>query len=60
MADAGRLSDELRSEQDHSAVQERGVRTLEKAMEEMHIKAEEAAAAGNQQRAISVSSYIQI
>ena len=59
MADSGRLSDELRSEQDHSAVQERGVRTLEKAMEEMHIKAEEAAAAGNHQRAISISSYIQ-
>merc|ERR1719483_173042 len=42
MVDAGRLADELRSEQDHAASQEKGARTTEVSLMEMQKKAEEA------------------
>ncbi len=42
--DAGRLADELRAEQDHSAVQERAVRATEMSLGELSARAEEAAA----------------
>merc|ERR1712027_169837 len=40
--DAGRLADELRSEQDHAAAQEKSARTTEVSLMEMQKKAEEA------------------
>merc|ERR1712055_950681 len=42
MVDAGRLADELRSEQDHAASQEKAARTTEVSLAEMQRKAEEA------------------
>merc|ERR1719211_994406 len=42
MVDAGRLADELRSEQDHAAAQEKSARTTEVSLMEMQKKAEEA------------------
>jgi len=42
MVDAGRLADELRSEQDHTNAQERAKRTTEVSLSEMQKKAEEA------------------
>ena len=42
MVDAGRLADELRSEQAHSMTQERAVKTTEKHLTELACKAEEA------------------
>merc|ERR1719219_2537484 len=42
MVDAGRLADELRSEQDHSAAQEKAARTTEVSLAEMQNKAEQA------------------
>merc|ERR1712142_1159702 len=42
MVDAGRLADELRSEQDHSCAQEKAKRTTEVSLVEMQKKAEEA------------------
>merc|ERR1719175_45355 len=42
MVDAGRLADELRSEQDHAANQEKAARTTEVSLSEMQRKAEEA------------------
>jgi len=42
MVDAGRLADELRAEQDHSATQEKAARTTEVSLLEMQKKAEEA------------------
>jgi Skp family chaperone for outer membrane proteins len=42
MIDAGRLADELRSEQEHSNGQERAVRTTEKSLTELAGKADEA------------------
>ena len=42
MVDAGRLADELRSEQDHTAAQERAARTTEVSLSEIQKKAEEA------------------
>merc|ERR1712106_107141 len=42
MVDAGRLADELRSEQVHAAAQEKGSRTTEVSLMEMQKKAEEA------------------
>jgi len=42
MVDAGRLADELRSEQDHAANQEKAARTTEVSLTEMQKKAEEA------------------
>jgi len=42
MVDAGRLADELRSEQDHAASQEKSARTTEVSLAEMQRKAEEA------------------
>merc|ERR1712117_927972 len=42
MVDAGRLVDELRSEQDHAAAQEKSARTTEVSLMEMQKKAEEA------------------
>ena len=42
MVDAGRLADELRSEQDHTAAQERAARTTEVCLTEIQKKAEEA------------------
>ncbi len=42
MVDAVRLADELRSEQHHSQSQERAVRTTEKSLTELAMKAEEA------------------
>merc|ERR1712126_192853 len=42
MVDAGRLADELRSEQDHAAAQEKAARTTEVSLNEMQKKAEEA------------------
>merc|ERR1711970_1525803 len=42
MVDAGRLADELRSEQDHSCAQEKAKRTTEVSLCEMQKKAEEA------------------
>merc|ERR1719244_228150 len=42
MVDAGRLADELRSEQDHTAAQERATRTTEVSLMEIQKKAEEA------------------
>merc|ERR1711872_649738 len=42
MVDAGRLADELRSEQDHAATQEKAARTTEVSLSEMQKKAEEA------------------
>merc|ERR1711923_310334 len=42
MVDAGRLADELRSEQDHAAAQENAARTTEVSLGEMKKKAEEA------------------
>merc|ERR1711913_249274 len=42
MVDAGRLADELRSEQDHAASQEKAARTTEVSLSEMQKKAEEA------------------
>merc|ERR1712078_740891 len=42
MVDAGRLADELRSEQDHTAAQERAARTTEVSLTEIQKKAEEA------------------
>merc|ERR1719260_185302 len=42
MVDAGRLADELRSEQDHSAAQAKAARTTEVSLSEMQKKAEEA------------------
>ena len=44
MVDAGRLADELRAEQDHSMGQERAVKTTEKALQDLALKAEEASA----------------
>ena len=42
MVDAGRLADELRSEQDHAAAQEKVARTTEVSLAEMQNKAEQA------------------
>jgi len=42
MVDAGRLADELRSEQDHSAAQAKAARTTEVSLAEMQNKAEQA------------------
>merc|ERR1719516_717030 len=42
MVDAGRLADELRAEQDHSATQEKAARTTEVSLSEIQKKAEEA------------------
>merc|ERR1712122_63016 len=42
MVDAGRLADELRSEQDHAAAQENAARSTEVSLMEMQKKAEEA------------------
>merc|ERR1719260_549079 len=42
MVDAGRLADELRSEQDHASAQEKATRTTEVSLSEMQKKAEEA------------------
>ena len=42
MVDAGRLADELRSEQDHAATQEKAARSMEVSFTEMQAKAEEA------------------
>merc|ERR1711963_809025 len=42
MVDAGRLADELRSEQDHTAAQEKATRTTEVCLTEIQKKAEEA------------------
>merc|ERR1719516_340322 len=42
MVDAGRLADELRSEQDHAATQEKAARSTELTLNEMQKKAEEA------------------
>merc|ERR1712127_742874 len=42
MVDAGRLADELRSEQDHSAVQDKAAKTTEMSLVEMQNKAEQA------------------
>merc|ERR1712088_1299016 len=42
MVDAGRLADELRSEQDHAAAQEKAARTTEVSLAEMQNKAEQA------------------
>merc|ERR1711923_369992 len=42
MVDAGRLADELRSEQDHAAAQENAARSTEVSLVEMKKKAEEA------------------
>merc|ERR1712147_492923 len=42
MVDAGRLADELRSEQEHTAAQERAARTTEVSLSEIQKKAEEA------------------
>merc|ERR1712147_357682 len=42
MVDAGRLADELRSEQDHAAAQERAARSTEVSLSEIQKKAEEA------------------
>merc|ERR1712198_268096 len=42
MVDAGRLADELRSEQDHAAAQENAARSTEVSLSEMQKKAEEA------------------
>merc|ERR1712152_23837 len=42
MVDAGRLADELRSEQDHAAAQERAARSTEVSLSEMQNKAEQA------------------
>merc|ERR1712131_196592 len=42
MVDAGRLADELRSEQDHTAAQERAARSTEVCLGEIQKKAEEA------------------
>merc|ERR1739844_498458 len=42
MVDAGRLADELRSEQDHAAAQEKSARSTEVSLMEMQKKAEEA------------------
>merc|ERR1719229_604889 len=42
MVDAGRLADELRSEQDHAAAQEKSARTTEVSLAEMQNKAEQA------------------
>ncbi len=45
MVDAGRLADELRTEQDHASGLERAVRGAEMALTDMTVRAEEAAAA---------------
>merc|ERR1711972_1172617 len=42
MVDAGRLADELRSEQDHASAQEKAARSTEVSLSEMQKKAEEA------------------
>merc|ERR1712192_162315 len=42
MVDAGRLADELRSEQDHCVAQDKAARTTEVSLTEMQRKAEEA------------------
>merc|ERR1719322_1189641 len=42
MVDAGRLADELRSEQDHTNAQEKSVKTTEKMLEELTHRAEDA------------------
>merc|ERR1719486_516415 len=42
MVEAGRLADELRSEQDHAAAQEKSARTTEVSLAEMQNKAEQA------------------
>jgi myosin heavy chain 6/7 len=42
MVDAGRLADELRSEQDHAAAQEKSARSTEVSLAEMQNKAEQA------------------
>ena len=42
MVDAGRLADELRSEQDHAAAQDKAARTTEVSLTEMQKKAEDA------------------
>merc|ERR1711963_498646 len=42
MVDGGRLADELRSEQDHAAAQEKAARTTEVSLAEMQNKAEQA------------------
>ena len=42
MVDAGRLADELRSEQDHAATQEKAARSTDVSFTEMQKKAEEA------------------
>merc|ERR1712025_212120 len=42
LVDAGRLADELRSEQDHTAAQERAARSTEVSLSEIQKKAEEA------------------
>merc|ERR1711936_754498 len=42
MVDAGRLADELRSEQDHAAAQDKAARTTEVSLAEMQNKAEQA------------------
>merc|ERR1712168_346260 len=42
LVDAGRLADELRSEQDHAASQEKAARSTEMSLTEMQKKAEEA------------------
>ena len=43
MVDAGRLADELRSEQDHSSLQEKAIHSTELSLVEMHRQAEDAA-----------------
>jgi len=45
MVDAGRLADELRSEQDHATAQEKAARSTEVSLSEMQRKAEEASIA---------------
>merc|ERR1712241_462183 len=52
MVDAGRLSDELRAEQDHTNAQDKAVRSTEKVLDDLGHRAEDAgiaASAGAQQ-----------
>merc|ERR1711997_488249 len=61
MVDAARLADELRSEQDHAAAQEKGKRTLESQIHEMEnrlAEANEAAAKGGRNAMAKLESRI--
>merc|ERR1712165_286836 len=61
MVDAARLSDELRSEQDHAAVQEKGKRTLESQINELEnrlAEANQAAANGGRNAMAKLESRI--